>query len=181
MHLKNGTEILRNPLKKYALKKNFLKQYWNGSYFKNSVTDGTLTGHCNIFPYQLGVITDKKMMASSLQQIQRHKLNDPFPLKYECRAKKGTFIWQEFFVKDWEYDGVWSFLGMPYIKMLSRIDKTKARHELKKYQKLIEKHKGLIEVYDAQGTPYQSSFFSTETRMLWAAMYLDLKKRLDIR
>ncbi|MFA5796500.1 MAG: hypothetical protein WC916_00495 [Candidatus Woesearchaeota archaeon] len=175
------TTTLHNPLKKYALKKNLITYYWNGSYFKNNPTDDTLTGHCNIFPYALGIINDKKMIKKSLRAITNADLDKPFPLRYERTQTTSKFIWQEIFVSGWERDTLWTFLAMPYIEVLSKVDKKRARQELKKYRGLIEEHRGFIEVYDAGGKPYRSLFFSTETRMLWACMYLDLKKRLDLK
>lgn len=168
-------DILDNTLKKYSLKKNFIKYYWKG-YFKNSITDDSITGHCNIFPYKFNIIENRGMLKQSIRKIKNARLDKPFPLKYESTSKQ-KFVWQEFFVKGWESDTIWTFLAMPYIDILSRIDKKKAKDHLNQYKLLIEEN-GFVEVYDTNRRPYHSFFYSTETRMLWAAMYLDLKQKL---
>ena len=67
-------KVLDNRLKKYDLKKNLIKHYWNGRYFKNSINDDSFVAHNNVFPYWLDVINDKKMLSSSMNEIQRNDL-----------------------------------------------------------------------------------------------------------
>ena len=168
-------EILSNTLKKYSLKNKLIKYYWK-NYFKNSPIDNSVVGHCNVFPFWLGVITEQKKLKDSLLIIQKNKLDSPLPLKYESKTTQ-RFIWQEMFAPGWERETVWTFIGMPYIDLVSRIDKNKAKEFIKQYQTLIERN-GFVEIYNNRKEPYKSLFYSTETRMLWAAMYLDLKKKL---
>ncbi len=171
--------VLVNTLKKYPLQKNLLKYYWNGNYFRNSPDDDTLTAHCNVFPYWLSVITDRQMMRQSIKAIQNGGLDQPFPLRYEKGKGSGKFIWQEFFVQGWEADAHWTFLAMPYIKVLAMIAPSSAQDALHQYTQLIAAHHAFIEVYTRNKKPYSSPFFAAETRMLWAAMYLDLKKEIE--
>lgn len=180
INLLSGRELLSNLLKKYKLRNTLLKNYWK-EYFMNSASDPSITSHCNIFPYYLDVIDDIDMMVKSLAKIKHEKLDTPFPLKYENYNPKRKFILEEIFVSGWERNTLWGFLALPYIDLLSRIDMKEAKRCLKEYGKRIEQH-GFVEVYTADGTkPYSSSFYSAETAMLWASMYLELKKRIDSR
>lgn len=171
-----GKEILLNPLKKYDLKRNLINYYWNGKYFTNSLTDRTITGHCNVFPYLLDVVKDKRMMRSSLNEIRKSKLDVPFPLKYG-HSDKTKFVWQEIFARGWEYETVWVFLGLPYIEITSKIDKKLAKRYLTQYKDNIEKDGAFIEVYNADSSPYNYLFYCADTTMIWASMYLELKKK----
>jgi hypothetical protein len=170
-------DILINPLKKHHLRENLIKHYWNGNYFRNNPEHNLCTGHCNTYPYILGVITDKKMMLSSTKSIQENHLEEPIPLQYgyDIHTK---FIWQGFFAMDWEKDTSWSVLGLSYITMLYRIDKRLAKKHLEQFKKNIEKYHGFIELYKKDGTPYRSLFYTADNSMLWASMYLDLKRQL---
>lgn len=168
-------DIIKNPFKGFDLKKNLVEHFWNRNGFYDY--KDAVYGHNNVYPYFLEVITDKKMMESSLNTIQNAMLDSPIPLKYESNNKHTKFIWQEVFVKGWEKYTSWTMLGMAYIDVISKIDKKKAKEQLNKYKKLIEQY-GFVEVYDGL-KPYQSLFYASETRILWASMYLDLKKRLN--
>jgi hypothetical protein len=167
-------EVIKNPFNGFDLKKNLIKRFWNGKYFEDY--HNVVYGHTNIYPYFLDIIKDKKMIQSSLKAIHEAGLNNPIPLKYESKNDHSKFIWNEIFVSGWEKHTSWTMLGMAYIDVLSRIDKNKAGEHFKQYKALIEKN-GFIEVYDGV-TPYSSPFYTTETRMIWAVMYIDLKKNL---
>jgi len=172
-----GKGFLDNVLKRYDLKKNLIKQYWTGKYFRDSIDTELCSGHANVYPYFLGVINDKDMLKSSIKSIQKNGLDKPFPLKYGY-DNDTKFISLEFFAKDWEKDTVWVMLGMAYIDILSRIDKNAAIAILDNYKKNIEQDKGFTEVYDRNGAPYKSLFYTSDNSMLWASMYLDMDKRL---
>ncbi|MGV8171468.1 MAG: hypothetical protein ACP5OA_02120 [Candidatus Woesearchaeota archaeon] len=174
-----GKEFLRNTLKKYDLKKKLIKYYWTGTYFRDGLQTKLCSGHANVYPYLLDIITDKSMLKSSLRNIQRNNLDKPFPLKYGY-DKNTRFIPLEFFAKNWEKDTIWTMLGMAYIQILSKIDKKKAQDELIIYKKNVEYSKGFIELYENTGKHYTSLFYTSDNSMLWAAIYLNLKNELKI-
>ena len=171
-----GKEVIINVLKKYCLKDLLMKHYWNGRYFIDGLDDRYCSGHANTYPYYLDVISDKKMLKSSIKSIMQHNLDRPLPLKYGYSKDTG-FIWQEAFVYDWEKNTVWAMLGLAYVDVVSRVDKNTAKRYLKAYKDSILKNKCFIELYSGD-IYYRSSFFTSDDSMLWASMYLDLKKRL---
>jgi len=173
---KHGKNFLDNVLKKYGLKKNLVKNYWNGSYFEDGLDDKYCSGHVNTYPFYLELITDKRMLKNAIESIQKNGLDKPFPLKYGY-SNNTKYIWQDIFAHDWEKNTMWTMLGMAYIDVLSRIDKQAALENLEQFHKLILKNHNFIEVYSGY-EPYNSVFFSADDSMLWASMYLDLKKRL---
>jgi hypothetical protein len=174
------TEVLKNTLRKHNLKKNLIKYYWNGKYFDDALEDARLTGHCNVYPYWLGVITDKKMMKSSIKSVVDADFDKPFPLIYG-HSPKTEFIWSELFVKGWEKETMWAMLGMAYIDVVSKFDRKKAAEYISMYGKHIEKYGAFMEVFRRNGTPYKTFFYHSATSMLWASMYLDLKMRLKVQ
>jgi hypothetical protein len=172
-------KVLDNPLKKYDLKKNLVKYYWTGTYFKDSIKNDAITGHCNTFVYWLDVISDKKMLESSITSIVAKELDSPLPLKYGI-SDNIEYFWGEIFVKDWERDSIWVFLGIPYIEILAKVDRKQAVKYLKRYQELVMKYHSFIEVFHKEVRPYRSLFFYSDNTMLWSSMYLDTKKKLGL-
>lgn len=167
-------EIIKNPFKSFNLKKILIENFWKDGFYE--VTNNEFYGHNNVYPFFLQTFKNKKMLKKSLLLIQRKSLNNPIPLKYESENSKTKFIWQDMFVSGWEKKTCWTMLGMAYIDILSSIDKNKAKKHIMQYKELIEKN-GFVEVYD-ELKPYSSFFYSSETKMLWASMYLYLKKKL---
>ena len=169
-------KIIKNPFQEMNLKHNLINNFWNGGYFYDY--KGIVCGHNNVYPYFLSIIKDEKMLRLSLKAIQEVKLDDLLPLKYAPKNDRSRFTWQNIFVSSWEKDTSWTMLGMAYIDILSKINSKEAKTHLAHYKTLIEKY-GFVEVYDRL-KPYRSAFYVSETRMLWACIYLDLKKRLLI-
>jgi len=172
-----GKNFIENVLKKYDLKKKLVEHYWNGQYFYDGLNDHYCSGHTNTYPYFLNIITDNKMLKLSINSIQKNDLDKPLSLKYG-HSKKTKFIWFDIFVHDWERETIWAMLGLAYIDIVSRLDKKMAKEYLEQYHRLILKHQCFIEVY-SEYELYSSLFFSADDSMLWASMYLDLKKRLE--
>lgn len=150
-----------------------LDDYWTGAYFKDDMSKDTLTADANIYPFWHGIITDKKLLQKAVKSMQQAGLDKPFPIKYVATKKeKGkTIIW-ELFSKDWEADNAWPMSAMPYIDILSKIDRRKAAFHHDQYKRLIEEYGTFIEVYDRNGKPYHSAFYSADEAMIWAAMWL---------
>ena len=66
-------------------------------------------------------------------------------------------------------------MAMPYIEVVSKIDRNKAKEYIEKYSELIEKNGNYLEVFDPDGTPFKSAFYYADEGMLWAANYLALQ------
>jgi len=169
-------DVLDNTLHKYPLKKNLMKYYWTGKYFRESLTSDAITSHSNIFPYALGLFDDEKMIKSSMKAIHDARLNVPIPIKYGGEPR---IVWYGFVAQGWEDKTSWTFIAMPYISLLAKIDLKNAKKNIKLFKSLIEKNKAFIELYD-KDKPYKSFFYHADTSMLWACMYLDLKKKLKV-
>lgn len=171
---------LKNPLIDYDYKKLLMKYYWTGSYFRDDASSNTLTADANIYPFWLGIIDDKKILETVIKSMQEEGLDKPFPIKYvSSTSKKGRTIGAEIFVPNWEANSIWPMSGLPFIDIVSKVDKQLAKKYLQKYKEQIEKYGTFIEVYDKKGKPYKSLFFSADEGMIWCANYLYLDNLLN--
>ncbi|MBD3209698.1 hypothetical protein GF367_04780 [Candidatus Woesearchaeota archaeon] len=170
---------MQYPFAEIDYKQLLIDEYWTGSYFKDDVNNATLTADANIYPFWLGIINDKQRLQKAVKSIQAKGLDKPFPIKYVATSKEqGRNIWQNFFVKDWEADSVWPMSGLPYIDIVAQVDKKKARFHHQQHERLIEQHHTFIEVFDRNGKPYSSKFFTAGEGMIWCAQWLAQKEKL---
>ncbi len=166
---------LNNPFSKYDYSAIIKRHFWNGHYFYDDLTKKDyVAGDANLFPFLLGIINDKQMLESALDQIRKSMLDLPLPLKY-TEARDGIrFIPQEIFFRNYESDSVWTHMGLLYIKLVSSVDKDLAKHYKQLYTEKIEELAGFPEVLDKKGKPFSTPFYYCDRGMLWAANYLSL-------
>jgi hypothetical protein len=167
---------LNNPFKKYNLKKIIKKNFWTGNYFLDDLSGNKyIAGDANVFPFWTGIFNDKKMLKSCIKEIRKEGLDKPFPLKYTKKnVSKKNFV--SFLVPNYESNTIWMHMGLLYVQLVKKIDKKLFNKYFRTYTKLIKKHKNFLEVFNLNGTPYQSPFYYCDESMLWAANYLALKK-----
>ena len=166
---------LDNPFEKFSYPELIKRHFWNGEYFYDDLTkQNYVAGDANLFPFALGIITDKEMLQSALKKIHEAGLDEPFPLKYTTSRKEANFIWQEAFLRNYESNAIWMHMGALYVKLLQQVDKERAKAYKEKYRELIEKHKNFLEVFDDKGEPFSTPFYHCDYGMLWAANYLTL-------
>jgi len=177
-----GMTGLMNPFKDYDYAKLIVKHFWNGSYFYDDLSKQEyVAGDANIFPFVLGVAGDEDMLRSALNMIQVAGLDKPLPLKYTANRQGVKFIRQEYFLRNYESDTIWTHMGPLYIKLMQRVDKWQADEYVKGYTKLIEKYLSYPEVLvglegdqDVPVKPFKTPFYTCDRGMLWAANYLTL-------
>ena len=166
---------LENPFKKFDYPSLIKRHFWNGKYFYDDLSRKEyVAGDANLFPFILGIISDKEMMRSALQQIAKAGLDEPLPLKYTQSRDQVKFIPEELLMYNYESDSVWTHMGPLFVKLVQQIDKQKASEYKEVYTEMIEKHKNYLEVFFANGKPFSSPFFYCDSGMLWAANYLTL-------
>ena len=117
------------------------------------------------------------MLKKVIQSIEDAKLDSPFPLKYAKDRPKKVIIYENF-VHGWEDNSIWSMMGLIYIELLHEINKKKSMILLDRYTQLINKYGTFLENYTSEGKPYKTLFYATDEGLLWACMYLALKKKI---
>ncbi len=166
---------LENPLKKYDYSNLLVKYFWSGKYFYDDLQKKDyVAGDANLFPFLLGVVSDKDMLHKAFSSMEDAGLVGPFPLKYTAQRKEVRFIWQEVIMRNYESNAIWMHMGPLYVKLLKSVDEEKAKMYKEKYSELIEKAGNFLEVYEANGKPYANVYYHCDQGMLWAANYLTL-------
>ncbi|MFH1276032.1 MAG: hypothetical protein ABIH82_02890 [Candidatus Woesearchaeota archaeon] len=166
---------LDNPFKKINYSTLIKKEFWNGDYFYDDLKKKDyIAGDANLFPFILGLFTDKEMLKSAVKKMQEEGLDKPFPLKYTKSRIEIRFNWQELFFRDYESNSVWTHMGPLFVKLVEQIDKEKAEEYKQKYTEMIEKYHSYPEVLFANGKPFKSLIYHSDMRMLWACNYLTL-------
>lgn len=167
---------LANPLKQYNYEELLKNNFWNGKYFEDALFDNFISGDANVFPYWCGIIKDKKMLKSSIAAIQKNNLDEPFPLKYTSEKKARFLLWSYILSPNYEGTTIWTHLGLCYLDVLSKADKKLMKKYLSQYEKHIEKHKTFLEVFNQDGSVYETPFYIADEGMLWASKYAYLSK-----
>ncbi len=166
---------LNNPFPSIPHQKVFMKTFWSGRFFYDDLNKKDyLAGDAQIFPFYLMICTDKKMLASVIKETGRAELDFPFPLKYTLKKEK-HFIWEEFFVPNYEGNSIWAHLGIIYVAILQKFGRREEFYRyLKQYTQLIQKHQTFLEVYHPDGQPFSTFFYLADEGMLWSSIYLSL-------
>jgi len=177
--------VMQEACKKLKIKipkhnyENILKKYyWTGEYFLDDLSGKNyIAADANLYPFYFGICKSPKMLKKAFEHIQNNGLDDPFPLHYTKKTTHPRFILAELLVPSWEASSIWPQMGLPYIELLRRINKKKAKAYLNSYTQLIEQNQNFIEVFNAQGKPYKSFLYSADEGLSWASMYLHLTKK----
>ena len=164
---------LNNPLRQFNYPKLIKETFWNGDYFYDDLNKlPYVAADANIFPFF--IIKERSMLKTAITAMQKEQLDIPFPIKYTKKFAPLKFIWQEFLMKNYERDSIWTHMGPFYMKLMKEINKKQANQHLQKYAHLIETYKNYPEVLDSNGNPFKSIFYHSDQGMLWAANYLTL-------
>ncbi|MBU1974869.1 MAG: hypothetical protein KKG59_00535, partial [Nanoarchaeota archaeon] len=169
---------LKNPFRNHDFKRIINQNFWNGKYYYDDLSkEDYVAADANIFPYYFGIINDKKKLASSIQAIQKEKLDDPMPIKYtNFRDPKKQILVQKLFTPNYEGTTVWIHLGLAYMCVVAKHDKVLLRKYLEEYKnQMILKYNNFLEVLNPDTTPYKSAVYFCDDSMSWASIYLNLK------
>lgn len=120
--------------------------------------------------------TERHYFERSINYIQTHKIDVPFPIKYqaETRAHRQFFA-VRLAVASYGGDAIWSFWGMEYIKTLLLLHKATSDKKYLKtadlhiasYRQAILKNGGFPEVYDPHGKLLQTPFYRSIRQTGW--------------
>jgi len=172
------TMKLNNPFEKYDYPSLIKQHFWSGKFFFDDLAkQDYVAGDAQVFPFVLGIIQDNEMLELVLQEIQKAELDLPLPLKYTNKEAKVKFIWQEFFLKNYEFDSIWTHMGPFYIKLVKKTNPELAKKYKKSYTQMIERYQNYLEVFSTsknQVKPFRTPFYFCDRGMLWAANYLTL-------
>ncbi|MGM5487732.1 MAG: hypothetical protein ACQESG_02170 [Nanobdellota archaeon] len=164
---------LYNPMREFKYEKLLVFTFWNGDYFIDEEGHDIISGDANIFPFWSGVISDKNKRKSAIQSLQAEGLESPYPLAY-MKRQKGKKIGASIFAPGYEDNSLWFHIGSLFLEEITKISKKAAKPYMDAVTSLIDHHKNFLEVLDKRGTPYKSTFYTTDESMLWSSIYLSL-------
>jgi hypothetical protein len=175
---------LQNPLKRYdGLEAKVLENSWTGSLFRDYPGAGDyVAADANTFPYFWGAVSDKAMMQGSLRAIQDAGLDRPIPLRWtgERVEKTGNRI-TRLFAPNYQGNSCWTLLGGVYLRVLEMAEDPAFEKTAELYHDLIDRERTCLELYDPDGTPYETPFYRTDEAMLWSAIVYDVLARRETR
>ncbi|MFW5780385.1 MAG: hypothetical protein ACOCWI_02910 [Bacillota bacterium] len=168
---------LENPFQAYDIKKAMIENLWNkekGYWYDDLSKYDIVTGDSNTFPYWTGVFTDKKMIESSIKNIIKAGLDNPFPLKYSNQKFGKESLWRKLTVPEYQTHSIKTHMGCLYIHVVNSVDKEKAKEYKEKYKKLIEKYGTYLENFFQNGEPLNTKFYFSDEANVWSANFLTL-------
>ena len=170
---------LENPFK-LDYRKLIKEKFWNGKYFLDDLSGAKhVAGDAQIIPFYSGLIKDLGMFRKSLEAIQREGFDKPVPLRYSKVKPKQEFIFLHLLASNYEKNTCWQHLGMMFLDVLSRLSNVELEGYLKVVESFIERDKNFLEVYWPNGRPYSNVFYYADEGMLWASVYLRIKKEIE--
>ncbi|MFH1174593.1 MAG: hypothetical protein V1725_05635 [archaeon] len=162
---------LRHPFT--TTKEHILKEFWNGEYFFEDRTKKSIvSGDANVFPFWCGIINDRALAKKVIARLAKERLDSPFLLKYTTGQKHHDILATNLFAHNYEGDTVWGHLGLCYLDVLHTFDKKRFAQQLTAITKLVEHNQNFLEVFNADGTPYNTPFYYADEGMLWSAKLL---------
>ncbi|TAK89756.1 hypothetical protein EPO04_01470 [Patescibacteria group bacterium] len=118
---------------------------------------------------------DKDRLQSCVSYIRKHKLAEPFPIKYNNESKPEGPWAVRTFVPNYGGNAIWSYWGAEYITLLANLNKTTndpsyrqeaERHINTYHQKMVEYH-GFPETFDANGNFLQNAVYKSIRSTGW--------------
>jgi len=175
-------DSIENPLCGIDLRSTFLERFWNGKHFidNDSGKRPQLSGDTAIIPFMLRIVSDDKMLASTIDTIRDAGFDHPFALRYhvaEDHDDRDLELIAQAVAPNFQGTTVWSMLGPRYIQLAARVDPAYAKAQLQEYEQWILREGTYVEVFEPDGRqPYRGRPFyhGAHTGMIWAAEMLEL-------
>lgn len=181
------TPGLVNPFPKFLnVKDTIFSKYWNKDHFKNDLDENLhieFSSDSNLWPYALNLFTEKELIQNSLEMIDRHNLNLPFPLKYHQYALPGKFYYpiNRLLVPNYQGNSIWLLNTHYYLDLLSRFSKSRANEYLNIIIEKTEFLGNFYEVFEVDGgSPLRGRLgIDIGKGMLWICNYMNLKNKFN--
>lgn len=140
--------------------------YKNSDIYKNFSSDG------NVLAIIWGV-ADYKKKRSIEEYIERHKLDEPVPLRTVDKEYKDILVTPLVVVADnAKYHNGFSWIWLGAIDVIAKAKsgmKRKAIEELQKISNIILRDMAVHEVYDEEGIPVNNPLYKAECPFAWSA------------
>lgn len=174
---------LENPLAPYDYREIIEDRYWNGDHFwDDAARRPYVSGDACVTPFFADAVpSPEARFQRVLARMDEEGLTWPYLARYGNTAEKNRpMIRLERFHK-WQRNTVWPCLGLQLLEVLRRFDKNRYRHELAKYESLVETLGCFPEVLVPDPDPrlFAGPFYKSDDSMLWAADLLYMLRQRD--
>jgi hypothetical protein len=159
------------------MSKHHRKKYLISYLITNRIGTDATSGEANVWPFHLGLVDDRPMLAVTLETLRREGYAAPYPLKFEIAHRRdGQLLAFRLLSSDYQTTTSWTSLGSIYLSLLRQVDPDAARVEIGRLRDLVERDGMLWEVLDSRGRPWRSAsrLSTSDSAMLWGAILLDL-------
>ena len=156
------------------------RRFWIGDRLRDRLGTDETSGEANVWPFHLGLIEDRGMLAAALETLRREGYATPYPLKFQVEDRTAGELWIfRLWSPDYQTTTSWTSLGSIYLSLLGEIDPGAAQVELDRIGALIERDGTFWEVLDSTGRPWRSAsrLSVSDTSMLWGAILLATLER----
>jgi hypothetical protein len=158
--------------------------FWLGDRFRDRLGSDETSGEANVFPFHLGLVDDRAMLATALETLRREGYTTPYPLKFQAGGPTTNEMWLfRLWSPDYQTTTSWTSLGSIYLSLLRQVDPAAARVELERLRALIERDGTFWEVLDSTGRPWRSAsrLAISDVSMLWGAILLATLEQASAR
>ncbi len=154
------------------------EHYWTGDYFKADRATTAFSAECALFPFVLGVITDKSKLARTLDFIRDQRLAEPYPMRYgrDSDAQQAHFRWwggRFGIMKNYAGTTIWTWHGAFYLALLREQKRPEYQAVKQRMDDMILRYGTFPELLHPDGNWYVSTLYRGDYGMIWAALYLD--------
>lgn len=171
---------LSDPLNEFDTMSAVLERFWMAD--KRSFRDAL--GHeyvaaDQIFAPFFRVLHDEPRISQMLEAIISEGLADPLPLKYTQEPKPRTeqrFL--SMMASNYQGNTIWTMLGVAFLWVLHERNDPRTDMYLDRYERILERDKNCIEIYNPDLTMYHALAYSYDEGMTWfAPLYRVLDER----
>lgn len=175
------------------LKNDIKNKFWNDSagYYNNDSADTSfssdwLIGYVTGF-FDLKDKIDFERSKRTISYINREKIAEPLPIKYQAGKPKDMPIVIKWFVPSYGGDAIWSYWGAEYMTLLMNMyqkDGDSSYKDLVKkyreaYDKAIVRDGGFAETFSPDGQFLQNPFYKSIRTTGWVVQYEHAVKLLE--
>jgi hypothetical protein len=162
---------LKNPWKGYDMLRAVEKNFWNGRYFCDDLSNADIAGDANIVPLFFGIFEEKRK--TILASLTKAGLTTPYPLRYSLkRDPTKELVRVRYFAPNYEGDTIWLHMGTMYLKVLQKENAKEATTVRQHLLSLVQQYSTFPEVLTKDGKPYSSWAYFCDEGMIWAANLL---------
>ncbi len=157
-----------------------INEYWTGDYFRADRTSTNYSSDGAFMPFFLRVVDEESMVHKTLDYVQEHELNKPYPMKYGEPASKRLryrFSMGPVSMPNYTETAIWTWHGSFYLHLLHRNGRSEYTENYKRFCSLIERHQTYPELLNPDGSWYYAPFYRSDPGMVWVAIFMELPEK----